>query len=109
MRPLARGLVAAALALPFAACADDAFYVTAAGGYSWAQTSKLSSGHAQDFAFPTAKGESENHGAWRLGAGWFVLPRVALELGYADYGKQSFSIQGVPSPAFVPEVLSQSR
>ena len=108
MRPLACcGLLAAALALP--AAADDTLYVTAAGGYSWAQTSKLSSGHDDDFAFPTGDSQSENHGAWRLGAGWFVLPRVAVELGYADYGKQSLSTQGVPSPAFAPEVLSESR
>jgi len=109
MRLLARGLAAAAVALPFAASAADTFYATAAGGYSWAQTSKLSAGHGEDFLFPTGQDESENHGAWRVGAGWFVLPRVALELGYADYGKQSFSIRGVPSPAYVPEVLSESR
>src|SRR4051812_41107786 len=106
MRPLARGLAAAVLALPAAALADDAFYVTAAGGYSWAQTSKLSSGHGGSLDFPTGTGQSEDHGAWRVGAGWFVLPRVALELAYADYGRQSFSVTGVPSPAFVPEVLS---
>lgn len=109
MRPLARGLAAAVLALPFAAPAADAFYLTAAGGYSWAQTSKLSSGHGTGFEFPTGQSESESHGAWRVGAGWFVLPRVALELGYADYGRQSLSVQGVPHPAFVPEVLSESR
>jgi len=114
MRPLACGLAAAVLAMPHAASAADApaanaFYVTAAGGYSWAQTSKLSSGHGQGFAFPIDDSDSENHGAWRLGAGWFVLPRVAVELGYADYGKQSLSIVGVPSPAFPPEVLSESR
>jgi opacity protein-like surface antigen len=114
MRHLACGLAAAVLALPCAAVAadapaPDAFYLTAAGGYSWSQTSKLSSGDGTGFDFPIGEGSSENHGAWRVGAGWFALPRVAVELGYADYGKQSLSIVGVPSPAFVPEVLSESR
>jgi opacity protein-like surface antigen len=98
-----------AVAAEAAAPVLSTFYVTAAGGYSWAQTSKLESSHADGFAFPTGSGQSENHGAWRAGAGWFVLPRVALELAYADYGRQSLAVTGVPSPAFVPEVLSERR
>jgi hypothetical protein len=98
-----------ALATPLAAPAAETFYLTAAGGYSWAQMSKLSASHGDGFDFQTGSDQSEKHGAWRVGAGWFVLPRVALELAYADYGKQSFAVQGVPSPAFVPEVLSEER
>lgn len=104
-----RILAALAAAIPFAVSAADSFYVTAAGGYSGAQTSKLASGHESTLAFPTSSGDSESHGAWRVGAGWFVLPRLAAELSYADYGKQRFSVEGVPSPAFVPEVLSERR
>jgi opacity protein-like surface antigen len=100
---------ACAAIVPVAATAADTFYLTAAGGYSWAQTSKLEASHGDGFDFQTGSGQSEDHGAWRVGAGWFVLPRVALELAYADYGRQSFSVEGVPSPAFVPEVLSESR
>jgi hypothetical protein len=100
---------ACAAAFPLALPAADAFYITAAGGYSWAQESRLASRHESTLSFPTSSGDSENHGAWRVGAGWFVLPRVAAELSYADYGKQRLSAEGVPSPAFVPEVLSERR
>lgn len=103
-------IAAACVAIaPMAAQAADTFYLTAAGGYSWAQMSKLEASHGDGFDFQTGSSQSENHGAWRVGAGWFVLPRVALELAYADYGKQSFSVEGVPGPAFVPEVLSERR
>ena len=89
-------IAAACVALaPVAAPAADSFYVTAAGGYSSAQMSKLSSSHGDGFASQASSGESEKHGAWRAGAGWFVLPRVALELAYADYGEQAFSVQGL--------------
>ena len=106
-----RFFIAAACAAiaPLAVQAADTFYITAAGGYSWAQTSKLEATHGDGFDFQTGSGQSEHHGAWRVGAGWFVLPRVALELAYADYGKQAFFVEGVPSPAFVPEVLSERR
>lgn len=100
---------ACAALLPLAAPAADTFYLTAAGGYSWSQMSRLASTHAAGFDAGAASASSEKHGAWRAGAGWYVLPRVALELAYADYGRQSFSVQGVPSPAFVPEVLSEER
>lgn len=100
--------VCAAIA-PMAAQAADSFYLTAAGGYSWAQMSKLAASHGDGFDLQTGSGQSGHHGAWRVGAGWFVLPRVALELAYADYGKQSFSVAGVPSPTLVPEALSERR
>jgi hypothetical protein len=109
-RLLARAAAAAAAALlPLAAPAADTAYVTAAGGYTSAQTSRLGSGHQDGFAFPTGSSESENHGAMRVGGGWFVLPRVALEASWADYGKQDLSAEGAPGPALVPGVLSGRR
>jgi len=103
--------IAAAVAAiaPMAATAADTFYLTAAGGYSWAQTSKLEASHGDGFDFQTGSGQSENHGAWRVGAGWFVLPRVALEAAYADYGRQSFTVEGlfrVARAFLVPFLLS---
>lgn len=110
MTAIARGIAAALLLAPLAApAADSSWYLTAAGGYTWAQSSSLSTGHDQNLAFPVSSGSSESHGAMRFGGGWFVLPRVALEAAWADYGKQSFDVTGVPSPAFVPEVLSERR
>ena len=102
-------IAAACVALaPVAASAADSFYVTAAGGYSWAQTSKLSASHGDGFSFQASSGNSEKHGAWRAGAGWYVLPRVALELAYADYGKQSFSVLGTANGSFVTQGLTMS-
>jgi hypothetical protein len=85
-------------------------YVSASGGITRAEGSALASGHAADFVSPSEVSHSERRGIWRLGAGWEVLPRVALELHYSDYGRQRLQAAGSPNPfAFPEEVLRQSR
>ena len=102
-------LAVLAVAWPAWATATPPSYVSAAIGYSEADTSGLEGGNAHDF--DGASTSSSRSGlAWRIAAGTALTPRFGLELNYTDYGRTRIEASGSANAvAFPPEVLPQHR